>query len=363
MSNRILTEGLLLFNTKISPHMCQQEKFIDLLICFKCYKMEEHSTRECTSTKTVCSECGEEGHLFRECTNENKKCLNCAQPHRTLAAKCPYRKQKTTAKENELTKKQNKTLNNTYADIAKTAIQETQPKQINITRKTDLKMTALILEAHIAALTGKKKFGEYLSESLRLNFDIDVKFPDRNSQQIFNIYQDRMDNDKTESDITIDDSDTMDTETQPTKRKQKDLTPTEDKSQPKPQRQKTSKRRDSKTSQPTSSQSATPFNSPTKKPPTDSVTETSKKIGFYIYKSADDPYDYKTTLPLGTMCDLLTEGKLKFALPKGYSKQQLYDDLKNGRSDSFAPVGNILTMSPTDFDQFEPIFSVSLKQK
>ena len=226
--------------------------------------MEEHTTRECTSDTTVCSECGDEGHTFRECPNDQrKKCLNCAQPHRTLAAKCPYRKQKIRAKENENAKKEMKSINNTYANIAKSAIQETQPKQIKITRKTDLKMTVLILEAHIAAMTGQKKFGEYLSESLRLNFDIDVKFPDRNSQQIFNIYKDRMDNDFTVSDLTEDDDSTdMQTETQPIKRKQPDLTPTEDSTQPQPQRQKISKPRHSKSNNASSSNTCLLYTSP-----------------------------------------------------------------------------------------------------
>ena len=97
-------------------------------------------------------------------------------------------------------------------------------------------MTALILEAHIAALSGRQRFGDLLSESLRLYFNIDVKFPDRNSQDIFNIYRDRIDHDETISHIS------MDTESNPTnKRKQKDLSPTNDEltePEPKQQRQK-----------------------------------------------------------------------------------------------------------------------------
>ena len=57
----------------------------------------------------------------------------------------------------------------------------------------DIKLIALILEAHIATLTGKRRFGETLSESLKLNYDIDAKFPDRDSQEILNIYLDRSD--------------------------------------------------------------------------------------------------------------------------------------------------------------------------
>ena len=83
--------------------------------------------------------------------------------------------------------------NATYAKIVKTTIENTAPKQINITQNMDIKLIALILEAHIATLTGKRRFGETLSESLKLNYDIDAKFPDRDSQEILNIYLDRSD--------------------------------------------------------------------------------------------------------------------------------------------------------------------------
>ena len=65
-------------------------------------------------------------------------------------------------------------------------------------------MTALILEAHIAALSGKRKFGgTTLSKSMKLNFETDVKFPDWNSQEMFNIQKDRTEHDITDSDAYI----------------------------------------------------------------------------------------------------------------------------------------------------------------
>jgi hypothetical protein len=51
-----------------------------------------------------------------------------------------------------------------------------------------IKLTALILEAHIAALDRSKKFGEILSQSLKNNYNIDTTFPDRDSAAIFNFY-------------------------------------------------------------------------------------------------------------------------------------------------------------------------------
>ncbi|KAF2366604.1 hypothetical protein FHG87_002639 [Trinorchestia longiramus] len=49
------------------------------------------------------------------------------------------------------------------------------------------------IEAHIAALNKTKTFGDILSHSLKIYFDIDTTFPDRNSTSIFNFYYDKTD--------------------------------------------------------------------------------------------------------------------------------------------------------------------------
>ena len=72
----------------------------------------------------------------------------------------------------------------------KKTIQETQPatpQMIQINSSTHIKLTALILEAHIASLAGKEKYADILSKSLKLNFNIDAKFSDRSSAAIFNM--------------------------------------------------------------------------------------------------------------------------------------------------------------------------------
>lgn len=188
MATKILETGLLLFNTRITPRQCEREQYTHLLICFKCYKMEDHPTKDCPSNKTICSECAQEGHTFRECTSNYKKCTNCRNDHRTLAASCPYRKQKIKEKELQTTHQTNKDQFATYSEIAKAAIRETTPNVIHLTSKTHLKMTALILEAHIASLSGQQNYGQILSDSLKRNFDIDTVFPDRDSTKIFHMY-------------------------------------------------------------------------------------------------------------------------------------------------------------------------------
>ena len=189
-AQQILTNGFVMFHTRITPHQCEAEKYTHLQICFKCYKYEDHSTFQCKSTKIVCSECAQEGHTHRNCNNTDKQCLNCHQNHRTLASSCPIRKDAIKDKDERDRQRRTETENQTYAKIAQQTINQTNaaPKhQIFLTDKIHIKLTAIILEAHIASLTGRP-FGKTLSDSLRTNFDIDTTFPDRDSQEIFNMY-------------------------------------------------------------------------------------------------------------------------------------------------------------------------------
>ena len=207
-ADEVLRRGLLAFNTRIPPHQMQQETFTHLLICFKCYKYEDHATKDCPQEHDVCSECTG-NHHFRQCPTTDrteKRCLNCPPDnnrHRTLAANCPERKKAIKAKNDRTATRQEEQETKTYRDIAMTAVQETRQQMTELqtetvqniielpteTSKTHLKMTALILEAHIATLTGQGAYGQTLSELFKLNFDIDVKFPDRKTPDIFNLRQ------------------------------------------------------------------------------------------------------------------------------------------------------------------------------
>ena len=231
----ILTHGFNMFHTRITPHQCEQEKYVHLLICFRCYKYEDHPTHLCKSTSTICSECAQTDHTYHDCKTERKECINCGQNHRTLAASCPVRRTAIRDREDKDKKRRDENDNKTYAKVAQETIDRTHaaPRhQINLTDKTHIKLTALILEAHIASLTGRP-FGQTLSDSLKLNYDIDAKFPDRDSQAIFNMYigdktatattdpieilPPTSDSSDTESDVTAEDA--METETTQQKRK------------------------------------------------------------------------------------------------------------------------------------------------
>ncbi|KAF2360658.1 hypothetical protein FHG87_008589 [Trinorchestia longiramus] len=67
------------------------------------------------------------------------------------------------------------------------------PHTLTLTNQTHIKLTTLILEAHIASLDKTKKIGGTLPQFLRLNFDIYTTFPDRDSAAIFNFYFDKTD--------------------------------------------------------------------------------------------------------------------------------------------------------------------------
>lgn len=197
MASKILETGLSIFNTRIPPYNCEMEEFTHLLICYRCYQIENHPTSECKSPTTVCSECSQQGHMWTDCTSETKRCLNCPQEnnfHRTLAAKCPKRKEAIARKKQQEQQQEQQKKTATYSEIVKetvkqTNIQKQEPIQnLTLTSNLQVKLTALIIEAHIASLTGTGKYGQILSNSLRENFSIDAKFPDRDSQAIFRTF-------------------------------------------------------------------------------------------------------------------------------------------------------------------------------
>ena len=86
-------KGVLVYNLFVPPTSVSRDTFIHLDICFRCYSYK-HRTNECpTPNVVICSECADNTHTYRNCTNNWKKCINCQGDHRTLAARCPKRKE------------------------------------------------------------------------------------------------------------------------------------------------------------------------------------------------------------------------------------------------------------------------------
>ena len=88
----LLKQGFYAQHYRFSPTQLSPEKHINLIRCFKCYKLNSHTTTQCTSAQ-LCSNCAE-GHHHSACPNANTiKCVNCrTSSHHTLAFSCPYRK-------------------------------------------------------------------------------------------------------------------------------------------------------------------------------------------------------------------------------------------------------------------------------
>ena len=89
MASLVLTKGLLLFNLSHPARNICKEIFVEILICFKCYQLEDHPTSSCPKSKDykIGSLCASLEHTHRECTSSTRKCIKCEEgnDHSTLA--------------------------------------------------------------------------------------------------------------------------------------------------------------------------------------------------------------------------------------------------------------------------------------
>ncbi|MPC66793.1 hypothetical protein E2C01_060946 [Portunus trituberculatus] len=95
MAKMATDRGMLAFHMSISSHNIKIQDFIPIFTCMRCYSLEDHTTNNCPfpNDHTVCSECSSSEHTWKNCNSDKKKCLNCSGAHRTLANKCPKRKE------------------------------------------------------------------------------------------------------------------------------------------------------------------------------------------------------------------------------------------------------------------------------
>ena len=104
--SQVLTNRLLLFNLSHPARIICKEIFVEIWICFKCYQLEDHPTSSCPKSKDykISSLCASLEHTHRECTSRNRKCMNCEEgnDHSTLAMSCPFRKQVSKKKRQEI---------------------------------------------------------------------------------------------------------------------------------------------------------------------------------------------------------------------------------------------------------------------
>ena len=171
-------KGLLAFHMSIPSYNIKIDEFIPILTCMRCYSLEEHTTSKCPKPKDnkICSECGSSSHTWRECKETNKKCINCEGQHRTLANKCPKRKEIVESK-----RKGKKNNNTTYSQITKGNNNNT-----NITSKaTDLfdndtasTILTCILHAHLGNIAHPGTYNEEVNKLFKLNKLPPIVLPD-----------------------------------------------------------------------------------------------------------------------------------------------------------------------------------------
>lgn len=188
MVEKAKQQGILAYNLAITPDQIEQEEYVDLTTCYKCYELENHQTKDCPYTNlTICSECGEQGHTFRNCPNETKQCINCLklnQPanHRTLAWACPIRKKKIKDKIDENKQGIGNNEQMTYAEIAKRAVEQARTPgittQITLSEHKHTKILISIMHAHIMNLSNPGTYQRELNVMLQKNDLPTMWFPD-----------------------------------------------------------------------------------------------------------------------------------------------------------------------------------------
>ena len=92
-ADKAVRDGLQIKYQRFQGRNIEKEVFIPVVPCYRCYSYE-HQKRNCPKSDhyKICSNCAREGHTYGDCNEEIFKCINCGQNYRTLAAKCPIRK-------------------------------------------------------------------------------------------------------------------------------------------------------------------------------------------------------------------------------------------------------------------------------
>lgn len=198
----IAKSGFSLFHVRIPDYNIKIDEFIDVPICFRCYKLNDHHSKQCTSTEDICSECSEKGHRHTDCRATNKKCINCGGPHKTTAPQCPKRKQEAQNIRQKSTQNQVKdgisyssVVRNTTAAMHDSSFMNTSV----------LKITTAIVYAHTVNAAIPGSFNIEMNKMLAANNLPPMVFPDDPPSELFLT--------KTQQKSTVEDMETQPTET------------------------------------------------------------------------------------------------------------------------------------------------------
>ena len=129
-ADKTVREGFKIYFQFFQGKNIEKELFVPIVPCYRCYSYT-HQKKACPKPEgyKVCSNCSEEGHLYTECNSETNKCINCNNDHRTLAARCPKRKELIRSKVREIrerSKSRNRpdTIETTTRDMLKLKLPE-----------------------------------------------------------------------------------------------------------------------------------------------------------------------------------------------------------------------------------------------
>ena len=183
MIKKATETGVLIWNQSIPPNNIQKEVFVYLDLCYKCYAFT-HKTEECqTPNIVICSECAEATHRYKDCTATTKKCLNCQGDHRTLAAKCPIRKNLIKEKQKEIRERsRSRSRSRTRLSYAQATAGTTEKEQkataTSLSREDQVKIESSISYAFKVEGILPGTFNRTVKEMYRLNNLPQVRFPD-----------------------------------------------------------------------------------------------------------------------------------------------------------------------------------------
>ena len=93
-ADRAIERGVQIQFQRFQGSNIERELFVPIVPCFRCFNYG-HFKRNCPKPNDylICSTCASEGHIYKDCPNKTTlTCINCGGNHRTLAAKCPVRK-------------------------------------------------------------------------------------------------------------------------------------------------------------------------------------------------------------------------------------------------------------------------------
>lgn len=175
-ASRAAEKGLLAFSMSLPKHDIKADAYYNINTCFRCYKMEDHTTNNCPKEKSykICSNCSQQGHIWRDCKEKNKKCISCQGDHGTMEMRCPLRKEIINLKRNA-----GESNPTSYKEAAK----HSMPNQAaanpgTITTEIHLTIFTCMLHAHFVNIANPGTYSTVLNKTLKLNDLPEIKIPD-----------------------------------------------------------------------------------------------------------------------------------------------------------------------------------------